>query len=148
MEHQTFEQLRGVADLHPAEPRPTTRRERLDRWAALLEAQAGTRLNALPEIEFRSRAERVMLRSENSPLTVAFADPVLRLEGLSSDRLGDGMEFFSLTEREVHTLLCSCMGGASMDAREAGRRVRKLAGAAEAVGWRAWLVGLFREPRA
>jgi hypothetical protein len=124
MEHQRLEELRRVAEVHAAAPTSMTRRERLERWAELLEKEAGRRLSTLPEIEYRPRAERAEIRSDNSPLTVAYADPVLRLQGLASDRLGDAMEFFSLTDHQVHNVLCSCLSGATMDAREAARRVR------------------------
>jgi hypothetical protein len=51
---------------------------------------------------------------------------VLRAEGLASDRLGDVMAFFNLTEHQAHTAFCSCHMGNSFEARLAARRVRAL----------------------
>jgi len=59
-------------------------------------------------IEHLAAAERELLRVEGSPLTIAYLDPMLRAQGLSSDRIGDAMEFFQLSEREVYYLLCDC----------------------------------------
>ena len=71
------------------------------------------------------RRKRVDL-TDNSPLTVAYEDAVLRAEGLASDRLGDVMDFFNLTEHQAHTAFCSCHMGNSFEARLAARRVRAL----------------------
>src|SRR5215212_4226060 len=67
------------------------------------------------------------MRSDNSPLTVAFHDPILRDEGLASDRLGDASSFFELTEGQAHRLLCSCMNGWSMLAGTTARRIHRIA---------------------
>ena len=127
MEYKTFDQLRRLADVHAAERRSMTRRERLERWAELLEREPSRRLRSLGEIEFKTKEERRVMRSDNSPLTVAFHDPVLRAEGLASDQLGDAMSFFELTEGQAHRLLCSCMNGWSMEAGSTARKVRRLA---------------------
>ena len=44
----------------------------------------------------------------NTPLTIAYCDPVLRAQGLSSDQLGHAMSFFELRPAEAHFLLCDC----------------------------------------
>jgi hypothetical protein len=103
-----------------------TRVERLARWADVLEADPKRRLNTLGEIEFKSPSEQKIMRSDNSPLTVAFQDPVLRRAGLDSDRLGDAVEFFGLSDRQAHNLLCSCTNGMSMTASMTARRVRRM----------------------
>ena len=89
MEYRTFDQLRRVADVHAAEQRSMSRRERLERWAEVLEREPSRRLLSLGEIECKTKEERQVMRADNSPLTVAFHDPILRAEGLTSDRLGD-----------------------------------------------------------
>src|SRR5690348_9414780 len=99
MEHKHLDQLRSVADV---EPRSMTRQERLQRWIDILERNPHRRLNSLGEIEYQPPAERALVRANDSPLTVAFEDPVLRTEGLASDRLGDAMRFFELTEGQAH----------------------------------------------
>jgi hypothetical protein len=125
MEHKPLTELNHVADLQPVtRSAPMPRRERLERWAELLERQPDRILRTLEEIEWKPKAERLALRADNSPLSVAFADPVLRSEGLASDRLGDAMTFFELTELEAHTVLCSCNGGETIVASEAARRLR------------------------
>src|SRR5688500_8894437 len=108
MEHKPVEALRALADIHGGVPQVLSRRERLERWAEVLDREPERRLRALGEIEFVPKAERGQLRADDSPITVAFSDPVLRASGLSGDRLGDAMAFFDLSERQAHHLLCSC----------------------------------------
>jgi hypothetical protein len=127
MEHKHLDQLRSVADV---QPKRMTRQERLQRWIDLLEGHPTRRLNSLGEIEFKPPAERALIREDNSPLTVAYEDPVLRADGLS-----DG---------QAHYALCSCLSGRSMDASSFAQRLRNTTGNAtwqSAVG--AWtLAGL------
>jgi hypothetical protein len=126
MEYRTFDQLRRVADVH-AEQRSMSRRERLERWAELLGREPSRRLRSLGEIEFKTKEERQVMRADGSPLTVAFHDPILRAEGLASDRLGDAVSFFQLTDGQAHRLLCSCMNGWSMLAGTTARRINRIA---------------------
>lgn len=127
MEHKPVETLRGVAEVHAFNQGFLSRRERLERWAEVLERQPKRRLRSLGEIEFTPEDKRSELRSDESPITVAFEDPVLRAAGLRSDRLGDAVEFFDLSDRAAHRLLCSCMNGWSMEAGSTARKVRRLA---------------------
>lgn len=127
MEHKPVETLRGVAEVHEFKQGFLSRRERLERWAEILERQPKRRLRSLGEIEFTPEEKRPELRSDESPITVAFEDPVLRADGLKSDKLGDAMEFFDLSDRAAHRLLCSCMNGWSMEAGTTARKVRRLA---------------------
>jgi hypothetical protein len=69
----------------------------------------------------------VLLRGDATPLTVAYRDTVLREEGLTSDRLGDAMAFFALTERQSHRLLCHCHYYGGMTATGVAARVRSVA---------------------
>ncbi len=125
MEHKRVDQLRSVADVAYQLPKEMlTRRERLERWAELLEIDPLRRLNSLGEIEFQPAESRHRLRADNSPLTVAFNDPILRDQGLRSDRLGDGTAFFGLSEGDAHRILCSCLNGRVTDAGTTARRVR------------------------
>lgn len=101
-----------------------SRHERLERWADALAAHGGA-LNALRRIEYLRPAERRAYHGENSPLTIAYRDPILRAEGLKSETLGDVMDFFELNEIDVHGLLCDChyhgtMTGAGLAARLRG----------------------------
>jgi len=141
MEHKDLDQLRSVADV---QPRPMTRQERIQRWIHLLERDPARRLNSLGEIEYKPPAERALLREDNSPLTVAYEDPVLRADGLASDRLGDAMRYFELSDGQAHYALCSCLGGRTMESASFAQRLRNTTGN---VGWQsavgAWaLAGL------
>ena len=128
MKHTPVSEIVRVADVHAIPPRPPlTRVQRLERWAEALEREPDRVLTSLEEIEWKSEDERGAMRAECSALTVAYEDPVLRAEGLASDRLGDATAFFRLTEAEAHFALCSCVYGQSMQARVAARRVRMIA---------------------
>lgn len=128
MEHRHVDQLRSVADVGADLPKGMlNRRERLERWAELLEREPDRELSSLGEIEFQPVAARGSLRADRSPLAVAFADPVLRTQGLASDRLGDAMNFFDITEHQAHRLLCSCMNGSTIRSATAARQIRGIA---------------------
>ena len=49
-------------------------------------------LATLDEIEFKPKSVRRSMRADGSALSVAYADPVLRADGMASDRLGDAIE--------------------------------------------------------
>ena len=127
MEHKPVETLRGVAEVQEFKQGILSRKERLERWAEVLERQPKRRLRSLGEIEFTPEERRPELRSDESPITVAYEDPVLRADGLKGDRLGDAMEYFDLSDRSAHRLLCSCMNGWSMEAGVTARKVRRIA---------------------
>ncbi|MBI5163989.1 MAG: hypothetical protein HY985_08810 [Magnetospirillum sp.] len=126
MQHLNPDQIRGIKSLDPLFGRgqPLARSERLNRWADLLDAQAGRPLRALEDVEYVSPSVRRDLRKDESPLALAFADPVLRADGLASDRLGDAMDYFGLTDRQAHWLLCDCHYGGRMTATDVASRVR------------------------
>src|SRR5690242_9650703 len=90
MEHRTLEEIKRVADVSARDlaRRTMSRRERLERWATVLENQGHGSLNALRRIEFLPEDERMLVRADNSPLSLAAQDPILAAEGLASDRLG------------------------------------------------------------
>ncbi|WP_377035149.1 hypothetical protein [Microvirga sp. GCM10011540] len=141
MEHKHLDQLRSVADV---QPRSLTRQERIERWIELLERNPTRRLNSLGEIEYKPPAERALIRQDDSPLSVAYEDPVLRADGLASDKLGDVMNYFELSDGQAHYALCSCLSGRTMEAASFAQRLRNTTGGA---GWRsaagAWaLAGL------
>src|SRR3954467_7056757 len=128
MKHTPVAEISRVADVHAIAPRPPlTRVQRLERWAEALEREPDRVLTSLEEIEWKAEPERRDMRADDSALTVAFEDPVLRAEGLASDRLGDAATFFRLTDAEAHFALCSCVYGHSMQAGVAARRVRMIA---------------------
>ena len=66
------------------------------------------------------------MREENSPLTVAFEDPVLRSAGLASDQFGEVARFFELSPWQLHDVVCSCHFGETVAAEVVAARVRHL----------------------
>lgn len=145
MQHRTLEELDRVANVissgwtqkhkHKHKQRSLSKRQRLERWAEALDQRKGQVLKSLVRTEFASRREREFMREDNSPLTVAFEDPVLRAEGLKSDRLGDAMRFFGLSNAEAHRILCYCHYGATILPETVSRCVRATALQADRVWW-------------
>jgi hypothetical protein len=86
----------------------------------------GTRLCTLRETEYKPVKERSALRQGNSPLTVAFEDPVLRSAGLASDRFGEVARFFGLSHGLLHEVVCYCHFGETVAAEVVAARVRRL----------------------
>ena len=129
MKHQTLDQLKVVAEVTPVGTRlEMTRTEKLERWAELLELQAGRRLATLRETEYQLPGHRERMRSEGSPISVAFDDPVLRDQGLNGDTYGEAKRFFELSDWQLHEIICYCHYGDSVNAASAARHVRAAAG--------------------
>jgi hypothetical protein len=126
MEHRTAAELSGVAEV--IHPQKLSKKELLDRWALALETRKGARLSTLRETEYRPVEEQSALRQENSPLTVAFEDPVLRSAGLTSDKFGEVARFFGLSHWQLHEVVCSCHFGESVAAEAVAARLRRLSG--------------------
>jgi hypothetical protein len=108
------------------DPQKLTRSQRLERWALALEKLGDTPLNTLRETEHERYHVRLQMREDNSPLTVAFEEPVLRSAGLKDDTFGEAARFFSLSDWELHTILCYCHFGATVSARQVATRVRSM----------------------
>ena len=125
MKYQSLEQIALEADVHSGTG--MSRRERLKRWAEVLEQRPERQLCAIEGTEFGTRPEREAKRADNSPLTVAFEDPILRVEGLRGDRVGDAVEFFDLSHDEVHRLVCYCHHGLTVSPGTVAARVRMMA---------------------
>ena len=102
-----------------------SRSERLDRWAMLLYRHAGA-IRALEGIEFLSGESRRALNGPNTPMAIAFQDPILRDQGLAGDTLGAAMDFFELSDREAHQLFCDCNYHGTMTGDGLARRVRSM----------------------
>ena len=104
-----------------------SRCERLERWASVLDAVETPVLSPFREVEFLSDDARRDLRVANSPLAIAYRDPVLRRAGLSGERYGEGAAFFGLSRFQAHRVLCSCGYFGPMRATEVARRLRAIA---------------------
>jgi hypothetical protein len=107
--------------------RPLAKHERLERWAMLLARYPERQLASVEEVEYGTVRQQQAKRADDSALSVAFADPVLREQGLESDRVGDAVRFFELSHWEIHQLVCSCHYGRTMEAGTAAVRVRAMA---------------------
>lgn len=127
MKYRTFEDMMRVADLAQVGHARMSRRERLERWAELLMQEPDRRLRPLYRLEFMPLRERVGMRDDDTPLAVAYHDPLLRREGLAGDRVGDAMQFFDLSSRDVHFLVCDCYYQGSMTASMVAAQVRLIA---------------------
>lgn len=133
MEHKSLEEIGRIAEVQPdlGQRNKMSKRERMERWAQVLERQEGRRLRSLERTESATGHQHDAMREDDSPLTVAFEDPVLRSEGLQSDRLGDAIEFFGLSNRQAHDIVCYCHYGRTMSPKEAAYSVRAIAARAE-----------------
>jgi hypothetical protein len=119
-----LDRLAAVADVTAL---PTTRSQRLRRWRDLLLLDSDRPLRPLLHLEFRDPDDRAQCRADNSPLAVAFADPVLRAAGLQGDAVGEAEAFFGLSARQTHYLLCDCHYMGAMGAGRVARRIDVLA---------------------
>ncbi len=90
MKYQTRNELQTIGDVHADMKCPMmTSGERLVHWAELLEQTPDRPLGTIRETEFQPTSIRDALRSENSPITVAFHDDVLHADGLKDDTYGE-----------------------------------------------------------
>jgi hypothetical protein len=126
MEYKSVEQLARVARVETeAQPSPPLSQvERLARWAELLEADPGRRLNTFFETEYQPAVARDAMRPADSPISIAYADPVLRRDGLADDSYGEAKRFFGVSDHQLHHVLCYCHYGATVSAGTAARAIR------------------------
>lgn len=125
MKHALLDDLKSKAEIVFSEAK-MSRRERVERWATLLENHQG-RLLPFLRTEYLSYEARKALRADDSPLALAFSDPVLRNDGLTGDTLGEGIAYFGLSEQKAHRLLCDCHYSGTMTGREVASRLRSAA---------------------
>lgn len=123
MKHQTFEELNEVAEVEASFP-AMTRTQRLEHWAMLLERNPEWCLAAFPGTEYMTLDVRDNAQSRGSALSIAFADPTLRAEGLKSDAYGEAKRFFELADWQLHAIVCHCHVGGTMKAGWAATQVR------------------------
>jgi hypothetical protein len=129
MQYQRIEQIAAEADVLATTDLLTipclSRHARLERWAEML-ARQPERLCAIPDVEVGPEQDREARRADGSPLSVAYADPVLRAAGLRGDTVGDAAEFFGLSHAELHHLVCFCHYGRTIAPLTAAAQVRAL----------------------
>lgn len=126
MKHLTLDELRAVAEVEPDRARVMSWSERLDRWAELLERNPHWRLSTFNQTEYQTPDVQAAMRSDGSPLTVAFSDPVLRAAGLNNDTYGEAKRFFDLEDGQLHEIICYCHFGATVPAASAARQIRAI----------------------
>jgi hypothetical protein len=110
MKHKSLLEMAEVAQIAPVEQNKdakSLRRQRLERFAKLLDEYQG-RIHLFSMLEYAPARQRMEMRLDDSPLTVAYRDGEFRRQGLNSDRVGDAMAFFEISAREAHHLLCDC----------------------------------------
>ncbi|PPD44821.1 MAG: hypothetical protein CTY15_05980 [Methylocystis sp.] len=122
MKRRTIEEIAKTARVENTHtqmgiPGWALRRRRLERLATLLES-AREPVRLFTTMECYRRRERLALRQAGSPLSIAFQDDALRREGLADDSVGAAVDFFGLSMREAHALLCDCgYGGLALIGR-------------------------------
>jgi hypothetical protein len=143
MKHQEIEQLKTVAKVDQGSSRrPMSRTERLERWAEVLERNPHWLLSTLPQTEYKPARERAAMRANDSPISVAFADPVLRAAGFEDDSYGEAKRFFELSDHQLHKIVCYCHFGETVSAATVARHLRVMA-TARPPGILARLRGMF-----
>ncbi|ATU95663.1 hypothetical protein [Phyllobacterium zundukense] len=143
MKHHALKQLQNVAEIDQSYPRQTmSRSERLERWAELLERNPDRRLSTLHQTEYQSAVNRAAMRSDGSPISVAFEDPVFRATGLENDSYGEAKRFFELTDEQLHKVICYCHFGSTVSAATAAYHIRKIHARRQG-GLFAWLHEMF-----
>ena len=135
MKHQSPDQLREAAAIVANKLATLSHRERLNRWADLLQQQVGP-IEALYRIEYLSETDRRAYRGgPTTPLAIAFRDPVLRADGLAGDTLGDAMDYFAMDDEEAHRLLCDCHYMGALTGQNLASRIRRFAGTGGIMAW-------------
>ncbi len=124
MKHHNFDQLRTLAKIDQDYPQLMSRRKRLQRWIELLEADPSRVLSTLHETEYLPQAKRDALRCDNSVISIAFSDPILRASGMQSDTYGEAKRFFELSDRQLHRIVCDCHFGAIVSTAKVARFIR------------------------
>lgn len=134
MERKTLKELKATAEVRSGlgSRERMSRRDRLDRWAMLLERHRDP-LRSLRGTEYANSWQKEVMREDNSPISIAYADPILREDGLRSDTLGEAMRYFELSDHDAHLILCYCHHGAVMSPQAAAERVRACRGYASAI---------------
>ena len=127
MKYANLDDLHAVAAVTIRPARPLTRAERLTRWADILGQRGTERLTTLGGTEYEMPTTRAEMRAPNSALSLAFADPLLRADGLEDETYGAAKRYFALSDWQLHDVICHCHFGATASAIATSRRIRALA---------------------
>jgi hypothetical protein len=125
MKHHELTQLQTLAKVGRDYPGQVLSREkRLLRWTELLEGNPERLLSTLQETEFKPASVRAAMRCDNSAISVAFNDPLLRAAGLGNDTYGEAKRFFELSDGQLHRIVCYCHFGMTVSAERTARYIR------------------------
>jgi hypothetical protein len=125
MKHHELTQLKALGRVDREYPgQVLSRAERLERWTELLEQNPERLLTTLHETEFKPAAVRAVMRCDNSAISVAFSDPLLRSAGLKNDTYGEAKRFFELSDGQLHRIVCFCHFGMTASASSTARYIR------------------------
>jgi hypothetical protein len=127
MEHRSFGDLQRLADVYSVRPAESPYSVRLTRWADVLDEDGNRELRLFVGTEFSE--QRDAWRLDDSPLSVAFADPLLRAYGLVGDSYGAARHFFGVSNTTLHEIVCYChySSNAVVQARQVSSQIRKAA---------------------
>lgn len=87
---------------------------RLRRWADVIDAWAKTRkahvvrLPARHGLEYAPVEMLPDIRWPGSPMELAYNDPILRADGLGGDSMKHSMDYFEVTQMDLHGFACDC----------------------------------------
>ena len=108
--------------------KPMTRRQKLERWVQVLREQyCNVLLANLRRIEYMNEQQFNAAREDNSILTAAANDPVLKEAGLQNDTVGEARRFFELTSGQLHSMTCFCLSASESTGKEAAARIERSA---------------------
>ena len=125
MKHHELTQLQTLARVGREYPgQVLSHEERLLRWTELLERDPERLLTTLHETEFKPASVRAAMRCDNSAISVAFSDPILRAAGLENDTYGEAKRFFKLSDGQLHRIVCFCHFGMTVSAARTARYIR------------------------
>jgi hypothetical protein len=125
MKHHELAHLQMLAKVGRDYPGQVLSREaRRLRWIELLEFKPERLLNTLHETESKPASVRAAMRCDNSAISVAFSDPLLRAAGLENDTYGEAKRFFDLSDGQLHRIVCYCHFGMSVSAARTAHYIR------------------------
>ena len=126
MRRQSLKQVQKTANVYHRLPHLdlSSQRGRLERWNELLRQEPVRLLTTFTNTEYLSTEVRDRLRCDESPVSVAFADPLMREAGLAGDTYGDAKRFFGLSDKQLHRIVCYCHHGAQTYAAGVACQVR------------------------
>lgn len=127
-------QIVDTATIVSAVPIPMTRREKLMAWARLIRSAPGSLylFHGLEHwrpydlaVPFQYYFSRAGMPVPLSAFSIAAADATFREQGFKGESPAEVMQFFELTQAQLHEFSCDCGGHISNE--EQARRIERLA---------------------